>query len=221
MPPEITQEELDALKAKAGEADKNSKTLEDLKKENDELKKKGDKKTEEGKVTEDLNDKVRREQEERNRRDGESKDLESALTFSLSKDKFLEENKDVLPEEMSQIFVAAEKESYSSAIDKSNAMKDAIIKSFFRVQDNLDLTTDSHKRQIESYLKLTHEGRKEKANDVYQNIFEPTLRALKQIKKAEQANLANKGINTDVTDSNKKYLNRMIESSKKYYLKEK
>jgi hypothetical protein len=167
-----------------------------------------------------LNDKVRKENEEKARREGDTKKLETAFLFNHSSAKFIEENKSILPKEIGEIFVAAEKEKYDSAIDKANATKAAIIQQFFSLQANLDLTTPYHKSQINEYLKLTKKGREEKADEIYSNVFEPALQLIKQVKKAEEVALSKTGMSFG-TDSDKAYKEKLMAGSRKHYLGEK
>lgn len=209
MPPE----EIAALQEKIANADK---MIAELNKKLEEKNKTPDPAKEEPK---DINDKVLQERADRDKADAEARQIESAITFTVRKDQFLAENKDLLPEEMGDIFTKLETETFKNSIDKANASKDAIIKSFFSVQSNMDLATENHKKQINAYLALTQEGRKEKAADVYVNIFEPALETLRRVKKAEQASLANRGLSSDTTDAAKRYKNKLIESSENYYFK--
>lgn len=177
---------------------------------------KGKKDGEEG----DLGDKVRQQREEEARRKGETSKLEGALRFNLSSDRFISENKDVLPKDIVDIFGAAEKETYDSEVDKANAVKAAVVKSFFDVQANLDLLTSSHKAEIESYNKLSKNAREERAEDVYRNIFEPALARLKDVKKAEEVARSKSGY-TSGSDADKAYREKLVSGSRKHYLGDK
>lgn len=184
--------------------DDNKAALEALKKENEDLKKKptppADKKDdEEGEGGEegDLSDKAKAKA----KADGDQKEtvkrIENATRFTLGIEKYLEDNKDFLPAEISEIVKLAEKENYDSVQEKANATKAGIIKSFFQVQSHLDLLTPSQKKSLDDFLKLTKNGREEKAPDIYENIFEPVLESLKRVKKAEEVGRANAGFSTD------------------------
>jgi hypothetical protein len=150
----------------------------------------------------------------------DSKKLEAALTFNLTSDKFINEHKSILPKEIGDIFAAAEKEKYDSAIDKANATKAAIIQSFFNLQANVDLTTPAQKTAIEDYLKLTKKGKEEKAAEIFVNIFEPTLEMIKRIKKAEEVSKGKEGY-LDGDEMEKAYKEKLIAGSRKHYLGEK
>lgn len=169
---------------------------------------------------EDLTTKVRREQEEKAKSQGDAQKLEAALRFNLTSDKFISEHKSILPKEMADIFQAAEKESYDSPIEKANATKAALIQSFFSVQDNLDLTTPSHKAALEDYFRLTKKAKEERALDIYQNIFEPTVGMIKKIKKAEELTKAKGGYLTGSEFENA-YKEKLMSGSRKHFLGDK
>jgi hypothetical protein len=168
----------------------------------------------------DLNNKVKADAEAKAKQEQESKSLESALTFNLTSDKFINENKNFLTKEIGDIFAVAGKEKYESPIDKANATKAAVIQSFFSLQANVDLMTNSQRSTLDDYLKLTKKGREEKAPQVFENIFEPTLEMIKKIKKAEEVS---KGKSGAVGGSNidNDYKDRLINGSRKHFLGEK
>ena len=140
-----------------------------------------------------LSDKVKKEQEDRDRKANDSKALESALMFNMTSAEFLKTNEKILPSGIADIFKVAEKENYSSALEKANATKAAIIQSFFSVQANLELLTPTQQTVLADYLKLTKNGKEDKANETYSNLFEPTLASLKRLKKAEEIAKAKAG----------------------------
>jgi hypothetical protein len=124
----------------------------------------------------DLITKAKKAKEQQGKDQNNSKALESALRFSMGSDQWLKDNKSLLPSEVEDIFTQANKETYDSPIEKDAALKSGIVQSFFSVQDNLDLLTPGLKNQVEDYLKLTKNGKQEKAQHVYESIFEPTFR---------------------------------------------
>lgn len=166
---------------------------------------------------EGLNEKVQRERQDQEKKASDSKNLESALTFNLTSGTFLKANESVLPKEIGDIFKAAEKESYSSAIEKANATKSAIVQAFFSQQANVDYLTDNQKTTLADFLKLTKNGKEEKAQAIYDNLFEPALSTLKRVKKAEDLAKQNQGFggNTDVDQAYKARLTEM--ANKKYF----
>jgi len=191
-----------------------------LREENKRLKDEAEKRNKKPDDDKDLTDRVREQREADEKKNRESKGLESALRFNLTSDRFISENKEVLPKDMADIFSAAEKESYDSPIEKANATKSALIQSFFSLQANVDLLTPSQRDAIEDFNKLTKKGKEEKAQDVYQNIFEPTLGMIKQIKKAEEVGKS-KGHYPNESEADAAYREKLMSGSKKHFLGEK
>jgi hypothetical protein len=167
-----------------------------------------------------LVDKVEADNKAKEKSLSDSKKLEAALTFNLTSDKFVNEHKSILPKEIGDIFAAAEKEKYDSAIDKANATKAAIIQSFFSLQANVDLTTPAQKTAIEDYLKLTKKGKEEKASEIFVNIFEPTLEMIKRIKKAEEVSKGKSGY-LEGSPADNSYRDKLVLGSRKHFLGDK
>lgn len=216
----MTPEEIAAMKA---ENDR-------LKQENEKLKKPADPKpadpkpddktTKGGDDPDPLREKVKKEKEEAEFRQANNKVIENALKFNLSVSDFVKSNVDLLPNEISDILKAAEKEKYDSAIDRANAVKSSMIQSFFSVQSNVDILTQSQKLNLEDYLKLTKNGKEQKSEFIYENLLEPALETLKKLKKAEEVGKARAGFasGSKVEDD---YKARLMAGSRKMYLNEK
>lgn len=168
----------------------------------------------------DLNEKVERQRKDKESKDSDQRVLEAALRFNLQSDKFIRDNQAILPKDIEAIFAAAEKEKYDSVIDKANATKSAVIKSFFSLQANLDLLTVANKSSLEDYLKLSAKGREEKAEEFYRSVFEPALETLRLVKRAEEVAKAKHGGQADETDSDKIYREKLISGSRKHFLRE-
>lgn len=167
-----------------------------------------------------LNDRVEEDRNNKAKKDSDNKALEQALTFTLKSHDFLKENESILPKEMGEIFKAAEKESYDSAVDKSNAIKAAMIQSFFKVQANIDILTPNQKTNLEDYLKLTKNGKEERAQLLFDNVFEPALLMVKSVKKAEEISRAKNGFGSS-SSQDQAYKEKMMNLSKSHYLGEK
>lgn len=163
----------------------------------------------------DLLKKAKDQKDADDRKISDAKALEAAIKFDLKAPEFIKTNASLLPKNAEDIFKAANKETYSSAIEKDAAIKSGLIQSFFEVQANLDLLTASQKNQLDEYLKLTKTGKQDKAQLVYDSIFEPTFEMLKRVKKAETLN---KGFGSGTDDL---YKNKLMNGSKKHYLGEK
>jgi predicted small secreted protein len=158
-----------------------------------------------------LEEKVRLQREAQEKTTQDAKRLESAIRFTVGSKDWLKTNEALLPKSVPGIFEQAEKENYANAIEKDAAIKTGIISEFFAQQANLDLLTDSQKFSIEEFRKLTKNVKQERAQQIYESIFEPTFEALKRQKKAEQ--ISKGGISTD--NSQEAYKNKMIAAAKK------
>lgn len=150
---------------------------------------------------------------------GASRDrrLESAIKFDLSSKDFLKQNETLLPADVADIFSQAEKEKFEDAVEKDEAIKAGLVQAFFRVQANADLLTTGQKAMLDDYLKLTKTGKQEKAQAIYDMVFEPAFERLKAQKKAEALGRGH-AQGSGVEDGYKK---RLIDGSRKHYLGEK
>lgn len=191
-----------------------AKELETLKSQNAELMKKLESLQGAPKPDESLADKARLERESGEKRAIESKNLEAALTFNLKSQDFLKSNASLLPKTIEGIFQAAEKENYGSAIEKSSAIKVGIVSEFFAQESNLDLLTSSQKLALEDFQKLTKNVKQERVQQLYDQIFEPTLETLKKIRKAEALQ---KG-QAEPNDKMDAYKKKISELSFKHYV---
>jgi hypothetical protein len=163
-----------------------------------------------------LTDKVKKEQDDRNRKNSDVKELESALVFNMSSTEFLKSNSDFLPKDVADIFKVADKETYASPIEKSNATKAAIIQSFFSQQANLESLTHGQQSVLADYLKLTKNGKEEKAREMYDTLFEPALASIKRVKKAEEIMKANQGYGSN-TDADQAYKDKLMKMADKKF----
>jgi hypothetical protein len=163
-----------------------------------------------------LSDKVKKEKEERDRKNSDSKSLEGALMFNMGSAEFLKTNEAILPKEVVDIFKIAERETYGSALEKANATKAAIIQSYFSQQANLEILTPSQQSVLADYLKLTKNGKEDKASEMYDNLFEPALNAMKRIKKAEEILKSKSGMG-GTTDSEQAYKDKLMTMADKKF----
>lgn len=162
----------------------------------------------------DLVSKAKKNRDRDAKRGDDQKALEAALRFTLDAPNFLKNNATLLPKDITDIFTAADKESFDSAKDKADAIKAGVIKSFFSVQSNLDLLTPGVKSQLEDYLKLTNTGRQDRASAIFDTIFEPAFEMLKRVKKAEALG---KGHSTSGSGDDA-YKEKLMRSSRKHHL---
>lgn len=176
---------------------------------------KKDKKEDDDQDDDDLRDRARREREKSEKAKGREKQLESSLRFTMGTKDFLKNNESLLPKEASEIFAQADKENFGDAIEKDQAIKSGLMSSFFAVQANVDLLTAGQKAQLDDWLKLTKNGKQEKAQAMYDLVFEPALDKARSVKRAEALS---KGHGTGGDDA---YKNRLMSGSKKHYLGDK
>jgi hypothetical protein len=162
--------------------------------------------------------KIKQETDDKEKEAKKQKDTEAAVAFSLMGDLFQKENKDILPSETSKIFEAAKNEKYENKIQQSNAIKSALVQSFFRLQDNVDMLTDNQKEKLQDFLKLTKDAKEQDAAFIYSEIMEPTLLTLKRIKKAEQIAKINAN-GGEISDEMKAYEKKLSENSEKHFFK--
>jgi hypothetical protein len=168
--------------------------------------------------SQDLSDRARAERENKEKLEAESKGLESAITFNLQSEDFLKKNNDLLPESVKELFTLANKEKFDSPLQKASEIKSGLIQEFFSVQANMDILTQSQRTQLADFLKLTKDGKREKAQMVFENIFEPALELIKAVKRAEQVQRAKQGYGDD---SDAAYKQKLISHSRQHYLGEK
>lgn len=165
----------------------------------------------------DLLDRARRDRAKDDKTADHAKRLENAIKFNLRSPEFLKQNEALLPKDVSDIFKQAEKENFSDAIEKDGAIKSGLIQSFFSVQANVDLLTSGQKASLDDYLKLTKNGKQEKAQAIYDMVFEPAFEMLKRTKRAEALSKGYGG----GTSSDEAYLNKLKSGSEKHYLRRK
>lgn len=162
----------------------------------------------------DLSDKVKKEQEQKDKQAADKKSLERALKFTMGSKDWLKNNQALLPKTVAGVFAQADKETYGSEVEKANDIMVSIVQEFFAEQANLDLLTDDQKSALEDFRKLTKNIKQERVGNIYSMIFEPTLETLRKIEKAKQ--LRDGG--AEQTNDTKAYVDRMHNLAKEHYL---
>lgn len=165
----------------------------------------------------ELHDRARKTREDQDRDSSRTKQLEQAITFNLKAQDFVKSNASLLPKEAADIFAQAERETFNDAIEKDSAIKSGLIQSFFAVQANVDLLTSGQKASLDEYLKLTKTGKQDRAQQLYDMVFEPAFEMLKRTKRAEALSRGH-GSASDVDQA---YKERVMNASRKHYLGEK
>lgn len=163
----------------------------------------------------DLFDKSKQNQADKDKNNNDSKRLEAAVRFTMGAKEWAKQNESLLPKDVTGILEAAEKETYDSTVQKDSAVKSGIIQAFFNVQENLDLLTASQKSNIEDFLKLSKNGKEEKAQTIYDLVFEPAFEMKKRISKAQQLNRAGERHGSDAEEAYKK---KLMDGSKQHYM---
>lgn len=136
----------------------------------------------------DLNEKVEEQRRAKEKSDAEAKVMEDAIAFNLGLDKFVTDNKDLLPPESADLVKAAMAETYDTQGAKASAVKAAIIKAFFDIEANYNLLTIGQKAELDKHRKLTKTAKEEQAASIFVNIFEPTLERQRAVAKAQEMN---------------------------------
>lgn len=164
-----------------------------------------------------LADKARLEREAADKKTKYEKSLGGALKFNMGGRDFLKNNEGLLPKTIEGIFNAADKETYDSEVDKANEIKVGVVSEFFAVQANMDQLTGAQKVELEDFLKLTKNVKKERIETVFSMIFEPTLENIRKVEKAKQIGAGSK----DQSSAEKMLADKMMKQSKAHYLGDK
>lgn len=165
----------------------------------------------------ELHERARREREASDKDQDKTRRLEEALKFNMRAPEFLKQNESLLPKDVADIFKQADKEKFGDAIEKDSAIKSGLIQSFFAVQANVDLLTPGQKASLDDYLKLTKTGKQDKAQAIYDMVFEPAFETLKRVKRAEALGKGYGGS----SDAEAAYKTKLMNLSRKHYLGEK
>lgn len=134
----------------------------------------------------DILDKLKREKEATDAKNVDVKALTAAIKFDSESESFLKNNAGLLPSDTADIFKAVNKETYSTPVEKDRALKSALFQRYFQEQANVDQLTQSQKVKLDEYLKLTKTGKEEKAQAMFEDLFEPVLEMSRKIKRANE-----------------------------------
>jgi len=166
-----------------------------------------------------LGDKFRDHSKKAEEEKEQTKKMEKAITFNITLQDFIKNNQGLVPKRFEEIVKFSEKENYESKLDKANSLRSEFVQSFFEVQENLDLLTASQKNTLDEYLKLTKNGKEQKAEFIFDNLFEPVLETLRKVKKAEDVYKARMGYSPE-SDMESNYKKKLMDISRKAYLNE-
>lgn len=162
----------------------------------------------------DLSRKVEKDKLERDKKQGETKQIEGAVRFNTSFAEWIKTNKSLLPTSISDLQVQADKEKFNSEVEKSKEIKVGIVNQFYALQSNLDLLTEGQKKTLDDFKALTKAERELRVESIYENIFEPSFQSLKNIERAKKIS---KG-HAEGDDKHSDYVQKMIEMSTKKYI---
>ena len=204
-PPADPAKELEALKASNAEMAKQLEALKAKPPGNPPPTPEGD----------DLAAKAARQRQAEEAKQNDTKHLESAIRFTMGAKDWAKTHEALLPKTVAGIMEAAEKEVYNSAIEKSQAIKTALVQEFFAQQANLDLLTAAQKNSLEEFNKLAKTVRHERVGPIFDAVFEPTFERIKAVRKAEQVT---QGLHTP-REGEAAYNEKMKAISKKAYLR--
>lgn len=165
-----------------------------------------------------LNDKVKLERDQQDKKSSDSKALESSISFNLTVSDFVKQNESFFSKGISDIVKVAEKEKYDSHIHRANAIKAGIIQEHFSLQANVDELTESQKSVLADYTKLTKNGKEEKAKDVWEAVFEPALNTAKRVRKAEELSKSKQGLG-GISDSEQAYRDKLSKMAEKKFFR--
>lgn len=140
------------------------------------------------------------------------KRMESSIAFNMATKDFLKANASLLPKDAEEVFAQAEKEKFDSAAEKASEIKSGLVQSFFAVQANVDLLTAGQKSKLDEFLALTKTGKADKAEQVYEMIFEPALERMKAERKAKALNGGGGSSDADAA-----YREKMAKKSMSHY----
>lgn len=218
--PEISDDELKQFNDMKAASAKDKADKEAKEKADNEAKSKSEKEAKDKKEREDqdLRSKVKTDEDAAASKASERKALEKAIKFNMSTESFAKDHADLLPSEVPAILKKAESETYDTDSDKAADLRIAIVEAFFAVQANLDLLTVGQKASFDEFKKLSKNGKKEKSEAIYENIFEPSLETLKKVKKAEELGKSRAGLAVS-TKADEAYKEKLMAGSRKAYLK--
>ena len=98
---------------------------------------------------------------------GNQSAIDSALGFNMKIGDFAEKYKDVLPPTTGAILDAANKKTFSGAVEKADEIRKALIDGYLEVKENYDKMPASLKDRAARYMALTEEGKRKNSADFF------------------------------------------------------
>lgn len=97
-------------------------------------------------------------------------DIERALGFNMSIQKFAEDFKAILPSSVNSIIETANGKTYTSAIAKANDIRKALLDAYLEVQANIDGLPESMKSKANAYKALTEDAKLAKSGSFWEIV---------------------------------------------------
>lgn len=98
---------------------------------------------------------------------GNQSAIENALGFNMKIGDFAEKYKDVLPPTTGAILDAANKKTFSGAVEKADEIRKALIDGYLEIKENYDKMPASLKDRAARYMALTEEGKRKNSADFF------------------------------------------------------
>lgn len=188
----------------------NSAVISDLQKQMADLKARLDNATKQGGDVSD-NDPIKKAQAiiDKNKQDEQdAKVLENAISFNVNVDKFVDDNKSLLPENTSEMLAIIKNTAFSTQIEEERNIKMKMLDNFFQYQDNVNLiNTESGKKRLAEYKSLANKERLTHSTK-YWDLIENAIELKATQEKMRRLNLDREGKldgNSSIARYNKKF----------------
>lgn len=97
-------------------------------------------------------------------------DIEKALGFNMTIEKFAEDFKNILPSSAKSIVATAKSKKYDSAIAEANDIRKALLDAYLEVQANIDGLPESMKSKANAYKALTEDAKLAKSGSFWEIV---------------------------------------------------
>lgn len=188
----------------------NSAVISDLQKQIADLKSLLDNANKQGGDASD-NDPIKKAQAiiDKNKQDEQdAKVLENAISFNVNVDKFVDDNKSLLPENTSEMLTIIKNTAFSTQIEEERNIKMKMLDNFFQYQDNVNLiNTESGKKRLAEYKSLANKERLTHSTK-YWDLIENAIELKATQEKMRRLNLDREGKldgNSSIARYNKKF----------------
>ena len=138
----------------------------------------------------------------------DAKVLENAISFNVNVDKFVDDNKSLLPENTSEMLTIIKNTAFSTQIEEERNIKMKMLDNFFQYQDNVNLiNTESGKKRLAEYKSLANKERLTHSTK-YWDLIENAIELKATQEKMRRLNLDREGKldgNSSIARYNKKF----------------